>query len=122
MAGAAPATSPLPAAAGAGGLKVAAVARRDKIVLRVTVPEAGRVSARATARVRRTRVRVGRASKAVRRGGEVRLSLAPSRAAKRALRGGNKLKVSLRITFQPHDGAPPSADASTLTLRTGRNR
>jgi hypothetical protein len=108
----------------ATAVKVASarVDRRNRIVVRLTVPEAGTASVRATARVRRTRIRVGRASKAVRRAGEVQLRLQPSRRARRALGVGNRLKVSLRIAFQPRNGAAPSAQARSVTLREGGRR
>jgi hypothetical protein len=102
-----------PAAAGAPARQSFAVAsaradRRKRIVVRVTVPGAGTVVARGS--------RITRVSRAVDGPGEVKLTLRPTRAAKRALARRHKLKVALRLTFRPRGGAPVTAKR-TVTLR-----
>jgi hypothetical protein len=95
----------------------ARVDRRNRIVVRLTVPGPGRARARASARGAGGRIRVGDASRAVGRAGAVTLTLKPSQAAKRALRARKRLKVTVRITFTPRGGAAAGAQSRTVALR-----
>jgi hypothetical protein len=81
--------------------------------VRVTVPGPGKVSARARA----ARIAVGRASRRVSRAGKATLKLAPSRAAKRALRSRKRLAVSVKVAFKPAGGGPVSKRTRRVVLR-----
>lgn len=106
------------AAGGALTVGAASVDRRNRIVVRLTVPGPGIAGVRATARSGRSRIRVGSRSRKVGRAGAVKLTLEPSRAAKRALRLRKTLKVSLRISFKPHGGGAVSTASRSATLRS----
>jgi hypothetical protein len=108
--------------AGAGGssqltVTAAKVSRRNRIALRVQAPGAGRATARASARAAGWRLRVGKASRTVAQAGELTLTVKPSRAARRALARRGKLKVSVRVAFQPDAGDAVRAPARKVTLR-----
>jgi len=106
-------------ASGGSAFKVAAakVDRRNRIVLRLTVPAPGTV--RAGARAGRSGTRVASRSLTVAKAGAVKLTLTPSRAAKRALRHRKRLKVSVRIAFKPRGGAAATTLTRSVTLRKG---
>ena len=82
--------------------------RRKRIVVRLTVPGAGTVVARGP--------RVARVSRTVSGPGEVKLTLKPTRAAKRELARRGRVKVAVRITFKPRSGSPLTTKR-TVTLR-----
>ena len=83
-------------------------------MLRLSVPAPGTVRAGARA----ARLRVASRTRTVAKAGAVKLTLAPSRAAKRALRHRKRLKVSVRIAFKPRGGAATTLTRS-VTLRKG---
>ena len=103
---------------GAGAAAKLAVAgarldRRGRIVVRFTAPGPGRATARARAR----RIAVGSGSRTVSRAGKATLAIAPSRAAKRALRAHRRLKVTLKVAFKPAGGGAAVRLVKTATLR-----
>ena len=100
---------------GAAALKVSAakVDRRGRIVVRVTAPGAGTLSARARA----SRIAVGSASREVSGAGKATLTLKPSRAAKRALRARKRLAVSVTVTFKPAGGGTVAKQTRRVVLR-----
>jgi hypothetical protein len=106
-----PGSSPAPGPA--FKLAAARVDRRGRLAVRVDVPGPGMVSVRAAA----GHVRVGRASRRVSASGEVRLTLAPSRAARRALARRHRLKVAVRVGFRPASGLRPADRLRTVWLR-----
>ena len=89
------------------------------IVVRMTVPGAGRVTVRATARGARKPIKIGRVSRVVRRAGPVELVIKMSAASRRALRARGKLRASLRITFQPRRGRTTTVRRVLTLLPTG---
>jgi len=99
---------------GAAGLKVSALKtdRRGRIVVRLTVPRAGTLSARARAR----HMAVGAATRTVSRPGRATLTLTPSQAAKRALRSRKRLAVSVTVTFKPVGGGATSKQKRRVLL------
>jgi hypothetical protein len=106
--------------AGGAAFRVAGatVNRRGKIVVRVTCPEPGRATVRASARLGRSiRLTVGSSSRSVSRAGKAKLTVAPSRAAKRAVRSRGRLTVSLKVAFKPAGGGAVSRQARRLTMR-----
>jgi Ca2+-binding RTX toxin-like protein len=89
------------------------VDRRNRIHLRVTAPGAGTIRARAGAR----HIRVAHRSLRVRGARTARLTLQPSRAARRALARRARLRVTLRVAFRPRGGRAVSTASGTATLR-----
>lgn len=102
-----------------GGVKLKTTVGRATlakgIVLRVTVPSAGKLAA--VGKVGRKVVARG-ASRAG-RAGSARLTLKLTRAGRRALRGKRSAKVAVRVTFTPRGGAPVRSSV-TATLKAGR--
>lgn len=84
--------------------------RTGRVVLSVSTNKAGRVTAVALARIGKRTRQVARQSVAMRDGGTARLTLTLNRAAKRALRSGKALLVTLRV-------ASPEARPRTMTVR-----
>ena len=99
---------------GAVRLKLSALQtdRRGRIVVRLTAPGAGTLSARARA----PRMAVGAATRRVSRAGKATLKLTPSRAAKRALRSRKRLAVSVTVTFKPVGGGRTSKQKGRVLL------
>jgi hypothetical protein len=89
------------------------VDHHNRMRLRVRVPGAGTVRVRAGTHG----VRVARRTRTVRRAGVVKLTLKPSRAARRALTVHGRLKVGVRVTFRPRGGGAPATASATATLR-----
>jgi hypothetical protein len=94
------------------GVASAKVDRRRRIRVRLNVPGPGTARVRATA----PGLRVGGASRKVTRAGTVTLTVRPARAAKRALRRYGRLRVTLRVRFQPQAGAATTV-SRRVTLR-----
>jgi hypothetical protein len=112
-------TPATPSGAGAGAsafaVTAAKVDRRGRIVVRLTAPGKGK----ATVRARSRRIAVGSASRRVSRAGKVTLLVAPSRAAKRALRSRGRLAVTLNVAFEPAGGGTAGRQVKRVTLRRG---
>ena len=102
-----------------GGLRVerAKPGQGGRIVVGLAAPAAGKVTVAATAK---RRVRFALASRTVAAAGPVKLTLRPTPAAKRMLRRGRRVKVSLRVTFTPRDGGAPSSAVATRRVRGSR--
>jgi hypothetical protein len=107
-------------------LRRARVQRDGSLLLKVAVPGAGSLSARATATVpRRSRARsaarvpFGRAAARPRRASTVTMRLKPGRKARRALRraGRRGLKVGLVVRFRPRGGGGQETDRATVRVR-----
>jgi len=93
---------------------------RGRIVVRFTAPGPGRATVRASARLSRSRgIAVGAASRRISRAGEAKLTVTPSRAAKRALRSRGRLAVSLTVAFKPAGGGSTSRQGRRVTMRRG---
>ena len=100
-----------------GGLRVerAKPGKGGRIVVGLAAPAAGKVTVAATAK---RRVRFALASRTVAAAGPVKLApLRPTTAAKRMLRRGRRVKVTLRLTFTPRDGGAPSSAVASTTVR-----
>ena len=77
--------------------------------MRFTAPGPGKATVRASARLSRSiRMTVGSASRTVSRAGTATLTVAPSRAARRALRSRRRLATTLKIAFKPAGGGAVS--------------
>jgi hemolysin type calcium-binding protein len=96
-------------------LKVSAAKadRRGRIVVKLTAPGPGAISARARA----PRLVVGKASRKVSRAGAVTLTLKPTRAAKRALQARKRLAVTVKVTFKPAGGGSASTQTRRVVMR-----
>ncbi|HEY6781063.1 MAG TPA: hypothetical protein VI111_08920, partial [Thermoleophilaceae bacterium] len=88
--------------------------------LRIRVPAAGRVSARANGRAGRRRLAVGATSRTLAGAATVTLRLPPSAAARRALRRA-PLAVTLQVRYRPLHGASSRA-SRRYTLARGAAR
>ncbi|HET8952926.1 MAG TPA: calcium-binding protein [Solirubrobacteraceae bacterium] len=102
-------------ASGAAALKVSAAKadRRGRIVVKLTVPGPGTISARARA----SRLAVGSAKRQVSKAGATTLTLKPTRAAKRALRARKRLAVTVKVTFKPAGGGSASTQSRRVILK-----
>ena len=107
-----------PGASPAFRIAAAKVDRQNRIRVRLTVPGPGKVQARATARRRGKAIRVAGATRKLTKADDVTLTLAPSRAAKRALRLQKRLKVSVKIAFKPRKGAGVRAVRRVTLVRS----
>jgi len=97
-------------------VKKVAPDRTNRIVMDLTVPAAGQLTADATAIVAGTRMRVARTSQRVATG-PLRVVLKPTRAARRALRRRRVLKVVVRVVFVANGGAAPVSSKRTVIVR-----
>ena len=101
------------AAAAVPALRMTAVAARGRITVRVAVPAPGVVTVRAVS----GRLRVGSVSRRAAASGELKLTLRPSRAARRALARRHRLRVTVRVGLRPASGPRPADRSRTVTLR-----
>jgi hypothetical protein len=88
-----------------------------RIVIPVTVPAAGVVRTRATARNGHRTITVANTHQTANAALKLRLLVNPSATARAALRRRHHLTVALRITFTPTSGGTASTITRTLTLR-----
>lgn len=101
-------------------------AARGTATLALTVPGSGKLDVLATASTRARastakRIRVARVRRAVTRPGTVRVTLTPSRAARRILKRKRRLKIAVKVTFTPTGGRSGTRTrALTLRLRPAR--
>jgi streptogramin lyase len=91
--------------------------RGNKLVVIVVVPVAGSISATGSAHAltgsKRASLPYGQLSRVATSPGAVALTLSPSAAAKRLLRKGRRLGVSIAVTFTPAGGTPSTKRVSS---------
>jgi alpha-tubulin suppressor-like RCC1 family protein len=112
--GVTPAPKPAAKSFAIGGAKAG---RGRRIALTLSLPAAGRVGIAATAKVRGKRVTWFTSAKPLRfEAGTRSVSIVPTRAARKALKRAEKVKVSLRVTFTPR-GGKAVVETTTATVR-----
>jgi hypothetical protein len=109
-----PATPPpAPTVQPAAAFKLlAAKTKAGRIALTLTAPTAGRF----TAKAKRGSAVYGTGKATASKPGTVKLTIAPTRAAKAALRRKGRLRVTVAVRFQPRTG-PASTATKVLTVR-----
>lgn len=75
------------------------LARSGRVTLTVTVPSAGRVTGKATARIGKRSVSVGSLRATAKKAGKQRVQLALSKRARSALRKSGRLPVTIEVRF-----------------------
>jgi ABC-type phosphate transport system substrate-binding protein len=84
--------------------------------LSVKLPGAGKLELVGSAKSGKKKIKVGRVVLTANKSGTFKLTLKPSKAAKRLLRSKGKLKVTLKLTFTPKGGTAKSS-TKTVTLK-----
>lgn len=99
-------------------------AKNGVITIKVNLPGAGQVKSQATTLLlarftgtrKNKRITYGRATIQANGAGPATITIKPSAAAKKALKKGAKLKVSVRLTFTPNGGTANS-QTKTVTVK-----
>ncbi len=112
-------TTPPPAVATASlSIASASVAKNGTATVSARVSGAGKLSGAATA----GKLGVANVSLSVSRAGTYKLSFKPSKKAKGILAKKKKLKVTIKVTFTPSNGASRVTKTATLTLKVKGKR
>ncbi len=82
--------------------------RTGRLVVRLSLPARGAAAVTASARIGHRTARVARRRATVRAAGQLRLTLEPTAAARRALKR-RALRVTVKLAFTPHGGAARTA-------------
>lgn len=91
-------------------------ASKGNVILSLQIPGGGSVRAVAKSRIKRKTRTVASAASSRTSGGAVKLTLRPSRIAKREIRRRGRLRVSLVVTFAPTGGSEAS-QSRTVTVK-----
>ena len=104
------------------------------LTLSLVAPQAGRFTAIASSRSayqiplagvvakKSKTVTYGRGSAVAAGAGAVTLTIKPSATAKKLLRQGKRIRLSVPIVFQAADGSAPSSQTESLTVKGKKNR
>lgn len=87
--------------------------------LSVKLPGAGKLELVGSAKSGKKKIKVGRVVLTANKSGTFKLTLKPSKAAKKLLRSKGKLKVTLKLTFTPKGGTAKSS-TKTVTLKLSK--
>ncbi len=109
-----------PAPTGAFTLPAPKVSKTGTLTFKLHAPQAGRFAGAAVTTVKRSgkrkKISFGKASRATSKAGSVTLVIKPSKAARKALAAGAKLKVRVTVKFAPHSGSAVT-HRRTVTVR-----
>lgn len=96
--------------------RTAISSKSGSATLSIKLPGAGKLELVGSAKSGKKTIKVGRVVLTANKAGTFKLTLKPSKAAKKVLRKKGKLKVSVKLTFSPNGGTAKSS-TRTITLK-----
>jgi ABC-type phosphate transport system substrate-binding protein len=95
--------------------------KTGRATLSVKLPGGGKLELVGNAKSGKKKIKVGRVVLTANKAGTFKLTLKPSKAAKKVLRNKGKLKVSIKLTFTPKGGTAKSS-TKTVTLKLAKQQ